>query len=138
MEIKVQDEKTVYNNAGKVAALFQGFLSNENEIDQDKEHVWVMGLNTRNIVKYVELVSLGTLEESLIQPREVYRMAISRGAKSIIIAHNHPSKSIEPSPDDLTITSRLTKAGEIIGIKVLDHVIITKQDHFSFADRGML
>jgi len=138
MEIKVQDNKTVYNNSGKVAHLFQEILSNENEIDQDKEHVWVLGVNTRHIVKYVELVSLGTLDASLMQPREIYRMAISKGVKAIIIAHNHPSGLEQSSEEDKEITQRLKQAGNILGIKLLDHVIVTKEQHFSFADSGLL
>jgi DNA repair protein RadC len=138
MEIKVQDNKTVYNNSGKVAHLFREILSNENEIDQDKEHVWVLGVNTRHIVKYVELVSLGTLDASLMQPREVYRMAISKGVKAIIIAHNHPSAVVQPSEEDKATTQQLSQAGNIIGIKLLDHVIVTKEGYFSFLDSGLL
>jgi DNA repair protein RadC len=138
MEIKVQDQNAIYSNSGKVAHLFQKILSNENEIDQDKEHVWVMGLNTRNCVKYVELVSLGTLEASLVQPRETYRMAILKGVKSIIFAHNHPSGETQPSEEDKAITQKLFHAGNILGINLLDHVIVTKERHFSFADSGLL
>jgi DNA repair protein RadC len=121
-----------------VADLFRRILASESEIDQDKEHVWVMGVNAKNAAKYVELVSLGTLDCSLIQPRETFRMAISRGVKSIILAHNHPSGEAIPSNEDTNVTRNLREAGRIIGIQLLDHVIVTKDRHFSFADTGLL
>jgi DNA repair protein RadC len=138
MEIMIQDTKTAYKNFGMVADLFRRILASENEIDQDKEHVWVLGVNAKNVVKYVELVSLGTLDGSLIQPRETFRMAISKGVKSIILAHNHPSGEAIPSNEDTNVTRNLREAGRIIGIQLLDHVIVTKDRHFSFADTGLL
>ena len=138
MEIKVRDRRTEYNNPGKVACLFRKILSAENDIDRDKEHVWVLGLNTRNHMKYIELVSLGTLDSSLIQPREIFRMGVMKGIKSIIVAHNHPSNAEHPSTEDKEITQRLRGAGEILCIPVLDHVIITRDGYFSFAESGLL
>jgi DNA repair protein RadC len=138
MEIKVRDHRTAYNNPEKVARLFREILSAENDIDRDKEHVWVLGLNTRNFMKYIELVSLGTLDGSLIQPREIFRMAVIKGVKSIIVAHNHPSGVEHPSTEDKEITRRLKGAGEILCIPVLDHVIVTEDGYFSFAGCGLL
>jgi DNA repair protein RadC len=138
MEIKVRDHRTEYNNPEKVARLFREILGTENNIDRDKEHVWVLGLNTRNCMKYVELVSLGTLDGSLIQPREIFRMGVAKGIKSIIVAHNHPSNAENPSTEDKEITQRLKGAGEILCIPVLDHVIVTRDGYFSFAESGLL
>jgi DNA repair protein RadC len=107
-----------------VSKLFEAILNTENSIDQDKEHFWVIGLNNRHSIKYIELVSLGTLSATLVHPREVYRMAIAQGVQSIILVHNHPSGNAEPSDEDYKITRRLQDAGKIIGIEVLDHVII--------------
>jgi len=109
----------------KVIRIFQAILELENKIDQDKEHFWTIGLNQRNVIKYIELVSLGTLNASLVHPREVFRMAIFEGIGSLIIVHNHPSGDPEPSEDDLTIIQRLKQAGEIIGIKIIDSIILT-------------
>jgi DNA repair protein RadC len=138
MEIKVRDHTSTYNNPEKVACLFRKILSAENDIDRDKEHVWVLGLNTRNCMKYVELVSLGTLDSSLIQPREIFRMGVAKAVKSIIVAHNHPSNAEHPSTEDRVITQRLKGAGEILCIPVLDHVIVTEDGYFSFAESGLL
>lgn len=108
-----------------VAAVLEAVLATEHEMDRDKEHFWAIGLDTRNMVKYLELVSLGTLNASLVHPREVFRMAIHSGVASIMLGHNHPSGLAEPSQEDLSITKRLSEAGKIIGITLLDHVIIS-------------
>lgn len=126
-------------NADKVAQIFKAILEAENKIDQDKEHFWTIGLNQRNGIKYIELVSLGTLNASLVHPREVSRMAILEAIGGLIIVHNHPSGDPDPSEDDLTIIQRLKKAGEIIGIKILDSIIVTiKGKNFSWVEKGLL
>lgn len=126
-------------NADKVTQIFKAILEAENHVDQDKEHFWTVGLNQRNGIKYIELVSLGTLNAALVHPREVFRMAIFEGIGGLIIVHNHPSGSPEPSEDDLTIVQRLKKAGEIIGIKIMDSVIMTRDSqYYSWAEKGLL
>ncbi|MEW6358490.1 MAG: JAB domain-containing protein [Planctomycetota bacterium] len=120
--------------------LFAAVLGAEEPIDRDKEHFWTVGLTNAHHVKYVELVSLGTLNQSLVHPREVFRMAIAEGVASIILGHNHPSGNVEPSPEDCTITRRLADCGELLGIKVLDHVIIgqTSGEYVSMTAKGIL
>lgn len=116
-----------------VADIFRAILAAEHPIDQEKEHFWVIGLGIDNQVKYVDLVSLGILDASIVHPREVFRLAILEGVKSIIIGHNHPSNNPNPSQEDKNITAELTKAGEILDIHVRDHVIINQNDFYSFA-----
>ena len=137
MQIKIKDkEKVVFNAPGNVAEIFQKILATENEIDRDKEHFWAVGITTRNTIKYIELVSLGTIEASLVHPRETFRLAILKAASRIIVAHNHPSGNLAPSEEDIKITKRLVDAGDIIGIKVLDHVIVTKGGFTSMHVQG--
>lgn len=81
-------------------------------------------LNTKNKVIGYHLVSIGTLNSSLVHPREVFRPAIIAGANSIILAHNHPSGDTTPSNEDMKLTLRLDEAGKMVGVVVLDHVII--------------
>ncbi len=114
-------------SAEDVAFTMCYFLKNESEIDRDKEHFWVLGLNSKNMTNYIELVSLGTLDCCYAEPREVFRLAIMRACKKIIVCHNHPSGGTGPSPGDIIATKRLKKAGNIIGIKLIDHVIIGGQ-----------
>jgi len=80
----------------------------------------------------------GTLNASLVHPREVFRDVIKHSAAQVIIAHNHPSGDPEPSESDLDITKRLSEAGKILGIEIIDHIIITKTGFFSFKDKGLM
>ncbi len=137
MLIKIK-EKIDINAPGNVAEIFQKILATENEIDRDKEHFWAVGITTRNTIKYIELVSLGTIEASLVHPRETFRLAILKAASRIIVAHNHPSGNLAPSEEDIKITKRLVDAGDIIGIKVLDHVIVTKGGFTSLKEQGYI
>jgi len=90
-----------------------------------KEHFIVFYLDSRNQEIHKEIVSVGTLNESLVHPREVFESAIKNNAASIIIAHNHPSGDLEPSQADIEITKKLIHAGKILDIKIVDHIIVT-------------
>lgn len=103
-----------------------------------KEHFVCLLLNTKNYVIGKETISIGSLNASIVHPREVFRPAIKRSCASIICAHNHPSGNPEPSRDDIEITKRLIQAGSIIGIDVLDHVIIGHNRYFSLKEQGLL
>lgn len=94
--------------------------------------------NAQGAIIGVLEVSRGTLTSSLVHPREVFAPAIERGAASIIIAHNHPSGDTEPSAADITTTERLRKAGKLLGINVLDHVIIGHSGYYSFMEAGRM
>ena len=138
MNIDGFKEKEVISSKS-AAEICHAILKSENLIDQDKEHFWSIGLNARNKVQYVELVTLGLLNQTIIQPRELFRLAIIEdGVISLIIIHNHPSNSLEPSAEDKTKTRQLAEAGKILGIKLLDHLIIGKEGYYSFADKGLL
>jgi DNA repair protein RadC len=123
MELKVRTKEAI-TSPEQVAEIFETIQKTENEIDRMKEKCWVVGLNTRNFIVYVELVSLGTLNSSLVHPREVFRFAIIKAVSGIILVHNHPSGDMNPSDDDLSLTRRLYDAGKILGIDLHDHIII--------------
>lgn len=91
-----------------------------------KEHLRGIYLNTHNRIIHDEVISIGTINANLVHPREVFRPAIEYGAAAIILAHNHPSHESKPSSMDIEITKQLIKVGNLIGINILDHVIITK------------
>ncbi len=124
MLIEIKEQPTQITSSMIAADIFRKILSFENEVDRDKEHFWAIGLNKKNVILYVELVSLGTLDSSLVSPREVFRMAILKAAASIMVGHNHPSNDVTPSYDDQYITDKLRDSGKILGIHLLDHVII--------------
>lgn len=135
----VKARKQTVSNPQTVQGVLSKVLNSENEVDRMKEHFWVIGLSTRNAIQYIDLVSLGTLNASLVHPREVFRFSILKAVSSIILSHNHPSGNAEPSEEDLKITRRLVEAGKIIGIEVLDHIVIGDRDSFySFKERGII
>jgi DNA repair protein RadC len=104
----------------------------------DREAFSVILVGARNQVLRLLVISVGTLTCSLVHPREVFRPAIRHGAVSLILVHNHPSGDPEPSADDLALTKRLVKAGELLGIDVLDHVILAGSNHLSLKSRGVI
>ncbi len=104
--------------------------------DHKKEVLSVVLLDTKNKVISVKEVSVGTLNSSLIHPREVFKEAIKESAYSIILVHNHPSGDCNPSKEDLSVTKKLIKIGEVMDIKVLDHIILGKKDYWSYLEKG--
>jgi len=102
-----------------------------------KEHFFVLCLDTRNRLINDRLVSIGSLDTSIVHPREVFREAVSSSAASVIFAHNHPSGDPEPSKEDVELTKRLAKAGEIIGIDVLDHIIVCNENYLSLKAKNL-
>lgn len=104
----------------------------------DREHFRALLLNTRNQVIGMDKVSIGTLNSSMVHPRELFRNAIKRSAAAIILVHNHPSGDPTPSREDLDITGRLKEAGKIVGIDVLDHIIIGDNKFTSFKAKGLI
>ncbi len=109
----------------------------QDAIEKDKEHFYLLILNSKNKVKCVDLITVGILNASLVHPREVFRRAIKEGASTIILAHNHPSGNSEPSEEDKDITKRLIEAGKIIGIELVDHVIIGDK-YLSFRESNLI
>lgn len=103
-----------------------------------QEHFIVITLDGANNVINVRVIFIGTLNKSMVHPREVFAPALTDRAASIVIAHNHPSGNPEPSIEDLLMTRKLKEAGEIIGIEIIDHVIITKKNHYSFQGNGKM
>ena len=103
----------------------------------EKEHFRVILLDTKNKVIFVEEISIGTLDSSIVHPREVFKPAIKRSSSSIILVHNHPSGDPYPSKEDIVITKRLCEAGKLLGIHVVDHIIIGNSS-FSFKANGLL
>jgi len=122
--------KQAASNSMAIANICESLLAADQEIDRDKEHFWVFGLDSQNYIQYIDLVTLGTLTSTTIHPREVFRLAIWKGVHAIIVAHNHNSCNAQPSGADIATTKNLKAAGEILGIPVVDHVIVAQEDNF--------
>jgi len=106
--------------------------------EKPQEHFCILCLNTKNKIVGVHTISIGSLDASIVHPREVFKAAMLNNASRIICLHNHPSGDPEPSRDDIGITRRLVEAGEIIGIEVLDHVIIGEQRYLSMKEMDLM
>ena len=106
--------------------------------DNSREHFIALFLDSGHQVASYSIVSIGTANFTTAHPREVFQRAISAGAVSLVIAHNHPSGQIEPSREDHQTTHRLKAAGELLGITLLDHIIVTDEAHYSFQESGSL
>ena len=104
----------------------------------EKEHFLAIHLTTRHVPRFLDVVSVGTLSCSLVHPREVFRRAILEASANLILVHNHPSGDPSPSSDDIEITTRLVKVGDLVGIQILDHVIMAGERYFSFREEGLL
>ena len=103
-----------------------------------KEHLLAFYVDARSRLLHLETVSIGTLSASLVHPREVFAPAISQGAAAVIVCHNHPSGDCSPSPEDKDATRRLQRAGELLGIPLLDHLIVSERGFCSFKEHGLL
>ena len=103
----------------------------------DKEYFNIALLDTKNQVLSIENISIGTLNASIVHPRDVFSIAIKKNANSIILIHNHPSGDPQPSNEDINITHRLSDVGDLVGIKVLDHIIIGDNRYISFKEKNL-
>ena len=102
-----------------------------------EENLWMITLNTKNNITGIFTVSTGSLNTSIVHPREVFKRAMLQNAASIIICHNHPSGDATPSAEDVSITKRIYDAGKILGIELLDHIIIGDNKYTSLKERGV-
>jgi DNA repair protein RadC len=135
--VLLRHSKIEIGHASDVAKVFQDLLALEDKIDRDKEHFYVCHLDSHQRINLVELVAIGTLTDTNIHPRETFRRAIIEGSHSIIVAHNHPSGDPIPSEADITVTRVLSKAGEVLRIPLVDHIIFTPSNYYSFRHTNM-
>src|SRR6266446_3173689 len=106
--------------------------------DRKQEHFLCATINGANEILNIRVVSIGLIDRSPVYPREVFADALSDRASAVIVAHNHPSGGLEPSPSDINITAQLKAAGAIIGVELLDHIIFNRSAYFSFLEEGRL
>ena len=139
MDIKLtEEEKIKILNSDDIYGIMQKVLLRENKIDQNREHFWVIGLANNNRILFIELISLGTVNQTLAEPMEVFSFALQKRAVKIILCHNHPSGELKPSEADKDISDKLIQVGIIVNTEVLDHLIISDKSYLSFNDTGLL
>jgi len=110
-----------------IGEIFIQIISELDEFEKDKEHVWTVGIKSSGKVAYIEMNFIGSLNNCQYHPREIFRKAIHVAANSIFVAHNHPSNDLTPSREDYVMLEKLTDAGKIIGIPVLDSLIFKSE-----------
>ncbi|MRX39830.1 DNA repair protein [Flavobacterium sp. LC2016-23] len=139
MNVKITDkDKISVTNPDELYEIMRRILLRDNKIDREKEHFWMIGLNMANIILYIELVSMGSVKSTQVEPMNVFRVAVLKGATSVIALHNHPSGSLTPSEEDKDATDRLIQVGRILDIKLTDHLIITTEKYMSFLNTGLM
>jgi DNA repair protein RadC len=133
------DDPDYYVKDAPVQSPEQAYKSVQEKLKgKKKEHFYILCLDTRNRVCDKKQVSVGNLDSSIVHPREVFKDAISSLAASVIFVHNHPSGDLEPSSEDVNLTKRLVEAGELLGIPVLDHIIVSDRGYTSLKSRNLV
>ncbi len=133
-----KNQKIKIGSPEDIYSIMQQVLLRESRIAGEKEHFWVMGLATSNNISYIELVSLGSISTTIINPLEVFNLAVRKKSPKIILVHNHPSGNLEPSTADKDITNNIIDGGKTLTIEVLDHLVISAESYYSFAENGLL
>ena len=138
MNIELNDsDKIKVINSDDIYGIMLKILLREQKIDQNREHFWVIGLENNHRILFIELISLGTINATLVEPMEVFSLALQKRAAKIILCHNHPSGGLAPSKEDEDITDRLIQVGIIVNTPVIDHLIISDKGCLSFMNIGL-
>jgi len=139
MNITLTDkEKIKIMNSDDLYKIMQNILLREQRVDQDREHFWTVCLNTANVIMNIELVSMGNVFSTGVLPMEVFSIPLQKRSVNLIIVHNHPSGELLPSNADKDVTDHLYQVGKFLKVPVLDHMIISNEGFYSFADSGLL
>ncbi|UTW61835.1 JAB domain-containing protein [bacterium SCSIO 12741] len=129
-------QKTKILNSDDIYKIMQQVLLRENKIRRNQEHFWVVGLDNKNKVLFIELIGLGAVNRVNADPPDIFRMAIYKLAVKLILVHNHPSGEVSPSRSDLDFTDKIIKVGRLLNVEVIDHLIISEKAFLSLADEG--
>lgn len=136
---KIEEDASRYLGSGsRFTAPEQIYQTFRCLMHETKENFVTLHLDGKNRIVCMDVVSIGSLNQSIVHPREVFKSACLSNAAAIILVHQHPSGDATPSREDIAITKRLREAGEIMGISVLDHVIVGDGEYVSFVERGLL
>jgi DNA repair protein RadC len=133
-----EEDKIIVRCGADLYTVMRKILMRENKIERQQEHFWVTSLSIINRIMVVELVSLGSINECLITPMQVFRIPLIKGAVSVIMVHNHCCEYIVPSEEDLDATDRMIQIGNYHNVQVLDHLIINETEFTSFDELGLM
>ena len=133
-----KDQKIKIYESGDLYKVMQQILLRQNKVRRSQEHLWIAGLDNPSNLLFVELVAIGQVNRVNTHASDLFRMAIYKLATRVIIIHNHPSGSLEPSKSDMEFIDTMCFAGKIVDVKVIDSMIITEDSYTSFADKGIM
>lgn len=139
MNVRLTEEQKIkVLNGADLYAIMQQVLLRENKIRRNQEHFWMVGLDDHHKILFIELISLGAGNRMVVNPPELFRMAIYKLAVKAILVHNHPNQNLQPSEADQNATDRFLKVGKLINIEVFDHLIINEEDFYSFRENQLM
>ena len=138
MKVRIKIDKMTIEHPSDIYEIMKMVLKREHKVDRNKEHFWVLALSNANKILSLELVALGTNDRVGVRPAEILAAPLQKEAKGIMLVHNHPSGSLEPSEADKDLTDRMIQACRLMEVPLLDHVIITEKSYFSFQEAGLL
>ena len=139
MNVKLKREQKIpIMTASDIYDIMRTILMRRSRTDRNREHFWVMALGAGTRIVNIELVSLGTVKKTLVEPMEVFSIPLQKRAVNIVLIHNHPSGTLAPSDADKDTTDLLLQVGFIMHTPVLDHLIISEDGYYSFAATGLL
>ena len=138
MKVRIPINKITIKHPSEIYEIMKSVLKREQKIDRDKEHFWVLALSQANKILNLELVALGANNRVSCRPADVLAIPLQKQAQGVILVHNHPSGTLEPSEADKDFTDLMIQACRLMKTPVLDHVIITEHSYLSFKETGLL
>jgi len=132
------EQKIKILNGDDLFRIMQQILLREKKIDHNKEHFWLACLSNSNQLLMVELISMGSVKNTIVEPMDVFSFALQKRAVKIIMVHNHPSGELKPSKADEKLTEKMMAIGRFLDVPVIDHLIISENGFYSFEDSGLL
>jgi DNA repair protein RadC len=133
-----KEQKIKVLNSEDVYKVMQQILLREKKISRAQEHFWVVGLDNKNKILFIELIALGAQNRLDATPPDIFRMTIYKLAVKVIFVHNHTSGGVTPGKADIKTTAKFIQAGELLNIRVIDHLVINETKFLSFADKGLI
>lgn len=126
-------------NCDDIGRIMRRILRRQNRLHRKKEYFWAIGLNVKNDIEYIELLTIGIINQNSVDPLEVFNFAVSKKCKNLILCHNHPSNNVMPSDNDKKLTNKIKLGADTLSINLLDHIIICEKKNFcSMANLGMI
>lgn len=138
MTVKLSKEQKIHVlNTEDVFKIMREILRRENNIDRNKEHCWIVCLSNSNQIIMIELISLGSVKATIVEPMDVFSFTLQKQAVKIILVHNHPSGNLQPSARDIAFTDEMNAIADFLKIRLLDHLIISENEYYSFLESGL-